>query len=701
MIAYNQGRPLGASFDYGQSHSLPYLHHHHAAPAAASFEQQSDLQGDTMYRARYGHSNSRAAAAATTTIQQHSAYYGRPMTALQYQQRQLYQQQPYHSQPHQHAYPAYGYHHQQQQYQRPNDSGIAQSVHGSNIKLTDERAHLDRLFSALSAAHPVPPGFLAGGGASQVGSNGYPADPRSVATEHQQQWPAPDFAHAQTHNHAQLVGYGQDAQLSLPPPVPVPHQGAGLQPALDVDYGQSRRSSRGFMQAQQYQQPQAYFDGSTGIGHQAHPELAIEAPIVLPPLRHQIPSEMSQDAFYHQHLPTHMVDAHGHAQGQNTATSAQAWSNYSQPDAMTAAGNNTFAPMQAETVMPQREVTLDDEPQLIAPDASAIPPPPSIEKSAYPLAALATDLVWDAFLSAASHNSGMGSSPSMPSSGAASPVYQTNFRDSDMQQSVASSPLSGFGSSSHLTSRSSAHPPRPFAAAGATRTRQVRSISPQVRRTDRQGSSEASEHATPANTGNVYGAIGGERKPRPSNLATSVSPGSGSDSSSPASTAPGTPASDPSISYPVKTGSENSLGNRMHTRFSGTSIGTPFWGEDSYTEQHGQSKDMMYSLSGPSTMRTGVSQNNYARFMQDLSPPAALFEQIQKLLGATLLSQQVLLLALYFMGKIPHTSALYPPATSQSALKSTSAPFKLLLAALVVANKVSCSTKLSVFHLVT
>lgn len=302
-----------------------------------------------------------------------------------------------------------------------------------------------------------------------------------------------------------------------------------------------------------------------------------------------------------------------------------------------------------EQVMPvdivQSEIALD-EPQLIASDASAIPPPLPIEKSAHPLAALATDLVWEAFLAAANCNSPASSTHSQFAS-----VVNSERSPSSGRSKAGSSPAT-----SRYSLRSSVSP-----TAELHKRNLSKSSSPYVMTWNRSRSASAAPEADSAASANVYGAIGGERKPR-----RSMDSSPGSNSSSPASTAPGTPAMDAWM-----------LAENLHNN--GRVGVQAYWNDE---DTHHDGKQVLPPIS--SILRPAVPQ----RF-GSVKPPRALFDQIQKLLSATLLSQQVLLLALYYVARVPHTSPLYPPATSQSALQSTSAPFKLLLAALVVANKVS------------
>jgi hypothetical protein len=223
-------------------------------------------------------------------------------------------------------------------------------------------------------------------------------------------------------------------------------------------------------------------------------------------------------------------------------------------------------------------------------------------------------------------------------------------------------------------------PQTPF----SRRSQARKSISPKnAKRHERSRSTSGGFDAT---AGRGFGAIGGERRPK---INTNIN-SPDSEMSSPASSAPGTP---------------NIEGNAwtVHTNDSHPALSRFGWDRENVEEQnvdyYNKGKQQLTLPSISSWARS--SNNSPVHYQQAASysysgasapspaAPAALFDQIQKLLGATLLSQQVLLLALYFVVKIPHTSPLYPPATSQSALQSTSAPFKLLLAALVVANKVS------------
>ena len=339
---------------------------------------------------------------------------------------------------------------------------------------------------------------------------------------------------------------------------------------------------------------------------------------------------------------------------------------FAKPPHLNSAGSKAFStettqPQQAEIQSQTKNIYCPhlEEPQLIAEDTSAIPPPPPIEKSAFPLAALATDLVWEAFLAAA--NSNKATSPSSISANSCdrgSPA-RNRFEAGD-------SPTNQLRANFH----SSASPITP----SFHRTFN-KSISPYVKGHSRSRSLSASReiHQTSGGSTNSFGAIGGERRSRPNEGSPD------SEMSSPASSVPGTPSLEGPVGWMISTNDSAGCAGTGMNRLAGLGC----WGEeDSLYGKEG------FTLPTNTIMRASPLQQQIFYATSSPAPPVTLFEQVQKLLAATLLSQQVLLLALYYVAKLPHTSPLYPPATSQSALQSTSAPFKLLLAALVVANKV-------------
>ncbi|KAL7009243.1 hypothetical protein EMMF5_001441 [Cystobasidiomycetes sp. EMM_F5] len=333
-----------------------------------------------------------------------------------------------------------------------------------------------------------------------------------------------------------------------------------------------------------------------------------------------------------------------------------------------AAGNAAVAHapyLAADPGMPSADAEMLQGPEVIAPDASAIPAPPSIEKSAYPLAALATQLVWDAFI--ASSQTGdipaIESSPVRPgfsTPGNASPV---SLRGRNLY--IDNSAIYGRMGSQTGTAASSA-----VCTPQSARMYTSASASPYVRRADGPRGSMQGLDTLSSQSRGAYGAIGGERKP--SRMHKDYSPSS--DDSSPASSAPGTPNHDV-----VATGWNQMAGaSIVYGVDDEASSMLPYvFGKEGTPLLHP-------SVTGqPTTVHHQIRSGNSAPQL----PPMALYDQIQKFLAATLLSPQVLLLALHLISKLPYSSVLYPPATSPSALKSTSAPFKLLIAALVVANK--------------
>ena len=570
---------------------------------------------------------------------------------FQYPQHVQYEQEVHgHSQQHRHPYQT-----RQQVQQHPYQSVYSGPLEDRAIA----RAHLDRLISGLSSsgnvnapAHAMRDSFMRSAVAAAAHSpvyeqhsqmmhlphagrydlafNGY-ADAqvhqRSLqngmynhahpALKQHNMHPSAEFAQYQHHTDSLARDYRQAhaAHHALNTSVPgmvdeaqlYAQQGAGLQPAFEPNNAAWQHASHPHMQ---YGNPPMHgeeFETGWHAGHYSSPT-------------HHLGQEMYAGA--------ELADTFDYPTFLRPAELA---SSYQHQESAVPVG--PVADM----------VSVADEPQLIASDASAIPPPLPIEKSAHPLAALATDLVWEAFLAAANHNSPASSSSSQFSN-------SSNERSPSSGRSKAgSSPAT-----SRYSLRSSVSPTVEMHKRSSSK-----STSPLVTTWNRSRLASAGPDADNASS-NVYGAIGGERKPR---LSIESSPGS--DSSSPASTAPGTPAMDAWMV--TEAGHAGRLG------------GQGYWNEEDAMENGKHSLPPISSLLRPAA----------AQRFGSVTAPYALYDQIQKLLSATLLSQQVLLLALYYIARVPHTSPLYPPATSQSALQSTSAPFKLLLAALVVANKVS------------
>lgn len=93
---------------------------------------------------------------------------------------------------------------------------------------------------------------------------------------------------------------------------------------------------------------------------------------------------------------------------------------------------------------------------------------------------------------------------------------------------------------------------------------------------------------------------------------------------------------------------------------------------------------------------TRTVKNGAAAFPSEPSPAFRQF--VKQVLTATLLAPEDLVLALYYIAKIPSASMIPPPSADQlhgaSARASVvkAAPFKLILGALMLANKVRFSS---------
>lgn len=494
----------------------------------------------------------------------------------------------------------------------PAPTGYA--VHAQYAAAQDEWAHHQHRAGFAPQAHawnaPTP--------APSAGRGDMHYSHHSVGQAQHQHPVLPPFQHV--NNAVWQASILPPMQLALPPPVPYQ---TGYESEATAAWDSHAHSGGAYEKDADYQEAGQAADGMT-------------------------PSFYSDDG----HPRYNEVAHHQHAQAVAQADAH----NYAQAEALPRLANDALVQSQQRLQQQQQQQAPAEEPQVIDAGASAIPPPPAIEDSAHPLAALATDLVWEAFLAAANCTSPVfGSYSHFPSS-------SDRWNTAKHEESSSSSPTS-FPSLAH------------------------QSRSPIVHTSDRSRSASAApEGGFGSGSGNGFGAIGGERRPR--YVATSgranVSGPHGlrsptSDTSSPASSNPGTPHSDapvPGSTWGVSS-SEMSSG-----RLSG---GGNYWNQQVLSPALSKrvvTQPQRSSRASPPHHQIGHGQAPFT-----LAPPHALFEQVQKLLGATLLSQQVLLLALYFIAKLPQTSPLYPPATSQSALQSTSAPFKLLLAALVVANK--------------
>lgn len=506
----------------------------------------------------------------------------------------------------------------------------AQSVDAHQRHLNDARAHLDRLFSGLGA----------------------PLRQQQQQQQYQQQFASRQYGHTgadvmtpywQQHHHQQQQQQYSDRYGRFTPQ----YAGADMQISPTLHEWQAQQSH-----SQLYALPAAsqfgwmgdasgwpVFAQGQGIGLQSAFQEGI--PTAVDSAWQAAPADQPF-AFDDNDYPSYAKPPHRDA---SEVRPVVAMDEHEEPA--------TFYP--AEQIPIEAIASQEVIPELIAPGASAIPPPPAIEKSAYPLAALATDIVWQAFLAACSKDL------SCPPSPALAPWFGPTVRNARTSAGHPGS-ANNSGASSPMTLAPSA-----------------------ILRSDR------SRSAGVANEGltSSFGAIGGERKP--ARLSNEYSPGS--DSTSPASTAPGTP----DVSNNSAWLSQPQFANKSTKAWQKVSTAprVSYGSEDESPSgvrapHHLLGKDFLLpaplALPTSFTRGQGVTQQQQSQ-QAARAPPLMLFEQIQKFLGATLLSQQVLLLGLYFVSKLPHTSPLYPPATSASALRSTSAPFKLLLAALVVANK--------------
>jgi hypothetical protein len=272
--------------------------------------------------------------------------------------------------------------------------------------------------------------------------------------------------------------------------------------------------------------------------------------------------------------------------------------------------------------------------QLVA-NISPVPPPPPIEKSAVPLADLATELIWDACRHATN-----------PSS-----LDRTMTSLDRWSRNIVSS------TSPFLMEDSM---PRHCPALAR------------------------SEERLPPQTPELFGAIGEPRHHR-KRLASSSSSSSdegGSDMSSPSTSSPGTPAGsvlfDASSKRPVRVGG----------------LGLEF-GYDAAKDDQVNGELPLEAMRNQ-VRRLHQLQSAASAPLPPLptltAEPSLAFRQfVKQILTATLLAPEDLVLAVRYIASLPMTSML-PPTTSRtgdskaSAIKA--APFKLVLGALMLANKV-------------
>lgn len=170
-----------------------------------------------------------------------------------------------------------------------------------------------------------------------------------------------------------------------------------------------------------------------------------------------------------------------------------------------------------------------------------------------------------------------------------------------------------------------------------------------------------------SNVPELFGAIGEGRQRKAS------ADESASDYSSPSSSAPGTPAGVRAM---------EAAANRKQ-RLVGCGLGFGF-------PQDVKSSNVEVVVDARTVKNNGAGATSFP------AEPSPAFRQfVKQVLTATLLAPEDLVLALYYIAKIPSASMIPPPSADQlhgaSARASVvkAAPFKLILGALMLANKVS------------
>lgn len=181
-----------------------------------------------------------------------------------------------------------------------------------------------------------------------------------------------------------------------------------------------------------------------------------------------------------------------------------------------------------------------------------------------------------------------------------------------------------------------------------------------------------------SNAPELFGAIGEGRQRK-----ASADESSSSDYSSPSSSAPGTPAGVRAM---------EAAANRKQ-RLVACGLGFSFPQDTKAgVEVGGGSEDAVdVSKASARSLKHGASPLSSTAFPSEPSPAFRQF--VKQVLTATLLAPEDLVLALYYIAKIPSASMIPPPSADQlhgaSARASVvkAAPFKLILGALMLANK--------------
>lgn len=301
------------------------------------------------------------------------------------------------------------------------------------------------------------------------------------------------------------------------------------------------------------------------------------------------------------------------------------------------------APQPQQSSNIEETQAVDDVVYDLVPNISLVPPPPPVERSAVPLADLATEMVWEACLLAVSVD------------GSRSPS--------------SSASMARWG---RLTSK----PPSLFNEV----TESNRRLGSKSIKVDEVRSSPRMPE--------LFGAIGEGRTRKAS------SDGCASDDSSPSSSAPGTPAGVGAIDAAAARKQRlMGFGYAIDTKSKGSAIEVRVGGLESPVEAIRTHARRLSNVPGH---KSASSPSSTAAFASEPSPAFRQF--VKQVLTATLLAPEDLILALYYVARIPSTSLVQPPAlehansTSAKASAIKAAPFKIILGALMLANKVRSFT---------
>ncbi|KAL8281145.1 hypothetical protein RQP46_006503 [Phenoliferia psychrophenolica] len=302
------------------------------------------------------------------------------------------------------------------------------------------------------------------------------------------------------------------------------------------------------------------------------------------------------------------------------------------------------APPVAAPKVDMRPLAVDNVEYDLISNTSPVPPPPTIELSAVPLADLATEMVWDACVRGINSRA---------------PVVVNSSKAPQWPRAVTkpTSQLFGEVSEANLLLRNG--------------SRAFEDESPPRR-----------QRFTPR-TPELYGAIGEGRTRRVS------SDGCASDVSSPSSSAPGTPAGVEAIEAV----------SAKKQRLAGLGFGYGSVGDGKFDDDllRGSGLDspvdaIRIHARRLSNVRTPTLAPGTAPGLP-AEPTLAFRQFVKSVLTATLLAPEDLVLALYYISSLPASDTIAPlPADQQHSISAQasaikSAPFKILLGALMIANK--------------